>query len=87
VIVAATAIGVAINFLGFNPITALVFSAVINGLLAAPLVVVLMLVSNNRQAMGARTNGKILNAIGWVTAAVMGVAAIALIVTTIVGRI
>jgi Mn2+/Fe2+ NRAMP family transporter len=58
---------------------------VINGLLAAPLVVILMLVSNNRKAMGARTNGPVLNAIGWVTAVVMGVAAIALIVTTILG--
>ena len=85
VIVAATAVGVAINFIGLNPITALVFSAVINGLLAAPLVVVLMLVSNNKKAMGARTNGRILNAIGWITAVVMGVAAVALIVTTILG--
>jgi Mn2+/Fe2+ NRAMP family transporter len=85
VIVAATAIGVAINFLGVNPITALVLSAVINGLLAAPLLVVVMLVANNRRAMGTRTNGRILNAIGWVTAAVMGVAAIALVATTILG--
>jgi NRAMP (natural resistance-associated macrophage protein)-like metal ion transporter len=85
VIVAATAIGVAINFLGLNPITALVFSAVINGLTAAPLVVILMLVSNNRNVMGARRNGRLLNTIGWATAVVMSVAAIALIVTTIVG--
>ena len=83
VIVAATAIGVTINFLGLNPITALVFSAVINGLLAVPLVVILMLVSNNRRAMGERTNGRGLNLLGWVTAAVMGAAAIALIATTI----
>ena len=44
-----------------------------------------MVVSNNRRAVGARTNGRLLNAIGWFTAAVMGVAAIALIVTTIRG--
>jgi NRAMP (natural resistance-associated macrophage protein)-like metal ion transporter len=83
VIVAATAIGIAINFLGLNPITALVFSAIINGLLAAPLLVILMLVSNNRHAMGSRTNGRGLNVLGWITAAVMGAAAIALIATTI----
>ena len=82
VIVAATAIGVAINFLGLNPITALVFSAVINGLLAAPLLVILMLVSNNRRAMGTRTNGRGLNILGWLTAAVMAAAAIGLIATT-----
>ena len=56
-----------------------------NGLTAAPHEVILMVVSNNRRAVGARTNGRLLNAIGWFTAAVMGVAGIALIVTTIRG--
>jgi Mn2+/Fe2+ NRAMP family transporter len=83
VIVAATTIGIAINFLGPNPITALVFSAVINGLLAAPLLVVLMLVSNNPRAMGTRTNCRALNVLGWFTAAVMGAAAIGLVATTV----
>ena len=76
-------VGIAINFLGINPITALVLSAVINGLLAAPLLVILMLVSNNRRAMGERTNGRGLNILGWGTAGVMGAAAIGLIATTI----
>jgi hypothetical protein len=39
----------------------------------------LMLVSNNRKAMGTRTNGRLLNIMGWITAAVMSIAAIALI--------
>jgi NRAMP (natural resistance-associated macrophage protein)-like metal ion transporter len=85
VIAAATLIGMGINFVGLNPIEALVVTAVINGLLAAPLLVVLMLVSNDRKVMGERTNGRIINAIGWVTAAVLSVAAAALIVTTLVG--
>ncbi len=85
VIAVATAIGISINFVGINPITALVLSAVINGLLAAPLLVVLMLVSNDRTVMGSRANGRALNLLGWTTAAVMGVAAIALIATTILG--
>jgi NRAMP (natural resistance-associated macrophage protein)-like metal ion transporter len=85
VIVAATLVGMAINFLGINPITALVLSAVLNGLIAAPLLVLVMLVSNDRRAMGERTNGRLLNVIGWVTTIVMGVAAIGLIVTTIFG--
>ena len=42
-----------------------------------------MLVSNNRAAMGARTNGRLLNVVGWTATIVMGVAAIGLIVTTI----
>jgi NRAMP (natural resistance-associated macrophage protein)-like metal ion transporter len=85
VIVAATLVGMAINFLGINPITALVLSAVLNGLIAAPLLVLVMLVSNDRAAMGERTNGRLLNVVGWVTTIVMGVAAVGLIVTTIFG--
>ena len=84
-IVAATLVGMVIAILEINPITALVLSAVINGLIAAPLLVLVMLVSNNRAAMGERTNGRLLNVIGWVTTIVMGVAAIGLIVTTILG--
>jgi len=63
----------------------LVVTAVINGLLAAPLLVVVMLVSNNRKAMGERTNGRRPNALGWATTAVMAIAAVALVVTTIAG--
>jgi len=85
VIVAATLVGMAINFLGINPIAALVLSAVLNGLIAAPLLVLVMLVSNDRKAMGERTNGRLLNVVGWVTTIVMGLAAIGLVVTTIFG--
>jgi Mn2+/Fe2+ NRAMP family transporter len=85
VIVAATLVGMAINFLGINPITALVLSAVLNGIVAAPLIVLVLLVSNSRSAMGVRTNGRLLNIVGWVTAGVMGLAAVGLIVVTIIG--
>lgn len=85
VIVAATLVGMSIDFLGINPITALVVTAVINGLLAVPLLVLVMLVSNNREVMGERTNGRRLNLLGWATTAVMALAAVALVVVTIVG--
>jgi len=85
VIIAATLVGMAINFLGVNPIDALVWSAVVNGIVAAPLIVLVMLVSNDRAVMGERTNGRLLNVVGWVTAIVMGVAALGLIVTSIFG--
>jgi Mn2+/Fe2+ NRAMP family transporter len=78
-------VGMAINFLGINPITALVLSAVLNGLIAAPLLVLVMLVSNDRAALGERTNGRLLNIVGWATTIVMGVAAVGLIVTSLVG--
>jgi NRAMP (natural resistance-associated macrophage protein)-like metal ion transporter len=85
VIIAATLVGMALNFLGINPITALVLSAVLNGLLAGPLLVLVMLVSNDRRVLGERVNGRLLNVVGWVTTGVMGLAAVGLIVTTIFG--
>jgi len=85
VIVAATLVGMAINFLGVNAITALVLSAVLNGIIAVPLVFLVMIVCNDRAAMGERTNGRLLNVVGWVTTIVMGLAAMGLILTTIFG--
>ncbi len=85
VIAFATLVGVGINFLGINPIDALVLTAVLNGFLAPPLLVLVMLISNNRNVMGERTNGRALNVLGWTTAVVMGLAAIALVVTTVAG--
>lgn len=83
VIVAATAVGVAINFLGINPIQALVVTAILNGLLAPILLILVMLVSNNRKIMGERTNGRMLNIVGWATTLTMAVAAIGLIVVSV----
>jgi NRAMP (natural resistance-associated macrophage protein)-like metal ion transporter len=79
VIVGATLVGMLINFVGINPITALYWTAVLNGLLAPPLLVLIMLIANNRAVMGERTNGLGLNILGWLTTAAMGVAALALI--------
>jgi NRAMP (natural resistance-associated macrophage protein)-like metal ion transporter len=85
VIAVATLIGLAINFLGINPISALVLSAVLNGVIAGPLLILVMLISNDPRAVGERTNGRLLNIVGWITTAVMCIAAIALIVTSLVG--
>ena len=85
IIIVATLVGMVIAIFDVNPIAALVLSAVINGLVAAPLLVLVMLVSNNRAALGERTNGRLLNVVGWVTTIVMGVAGIGLIVTSIFG--
>lgn len=81
VIAVSTLIGVLINFLKIPPVTALVWAAVINGVLAPPLIVVIMLVSNSRKVMGKRTNGKLTNFLGWGTAVIMTAAAIGMFVT------
>jgi NRAMP (natural resistance-associated macrophage protein)-like metal ion transporter len=80
-IAASTLLGMLINFLGINPMKALFLTAVINGFLAPPLLVLIMKVSNNREIMGERVNGHLLNVTGWITAAMMSAAAIALVVT------
>jgi NRAMP (natural resistance-associated macrophage protein)-like metal ion transporter len=81
VIVVATLVGMTINFLGINPIAALFWTAVINGVLAPPLLILIMLIANNRAIMGKRANGWVSNLLGWFTAVVMGAAAIALLLT------
>ncbi len=85
VIVAATVIGMLINFLGINPITALFWTAVLNGFLAPPLLIVIMLIANNKKVMGKRVNGWWLNVLGWFTAVLMTVAAIAFAITFVKG--
>jgi Mn2+/Fe2+ NRAMP family transporter len=81
VIALATLIGMLLNFLGINPITALVYTAIINGVVAVPLLVLILLVANNRDIMGAYTNGRLSNAIGILTAVFMGIAAVVTVVS------
>jgi len=78
VIAVSTLVGVGIDFLGINPIKALFWTAVINGVVAPPLLVVVMLVANNKRVMGDRTNGHFTNMIGWLAALIMSAAAIAM---------
>lgn len=81
VIAVATLVGLGLNFLHINPIVALVYSAVINGVVAVPLLVIILLVANNRAVMREHTNGLLSNIVGIATTALMGAAAIAMIVT------
>jgi NRAMP (natural resistance-associated macrophage protein)-like metal ion transporter len=81
VIAAATLIGLFVNFIGLNPIDALFIVAVINGFLTPPLLIVIMLISNNRAVMGNRVNGVTLNVVGWATAAATLAAAVAFVFT------
>jgi len=81
VIAGATLVGVGMDFAGINPISALFWTAVINGVTAPPLLVVVMLVSNNKRVMGRRKNGLGTNILGWLATAIMFVAAIGMFVT------
>ena len=73
--------GMALNLAGTNPIRMLFLSALLNGLLAPPLLLLVMLVGNNRTIMGERANGPWLNVLGWLATALMSLAAVAFFVT------
>lgn len=81
VMAASTAVALGMNFLDVPPVRALFWTAVINGFLAPPLLVVILLIANNRTIMGKRANGTALNVLGWATAALMFAAAVALVFT------
>lgn len=85
VIGVATVVGLALNLLHINPIRALVYSAIINGVVAVPLLVLILLVANNRAIMKTYTNGRLANAVGAVTVLGMGAAAIAAVLLFIKG--
>jgi NRAMP (natural resistance-associated macrophage protein)-like metal ion transporter len=81
VIIISMLVGLAMNFIGINPIKALIASAVVNGIVAPIIMVFIMLISSNRKIMGNWTNRPLSNIIGWGTTGLMAVAGIAAIVS------
>jgi NRAMP (natural resistance-associated macrophage protein)-like metal ion transporter len=79
VIAVATLVGLLLNVFGVNAIQALVYTAIINGIVAVPLLVLILLVANNRAIMGEHTNGLLSNAVGILTTVAMAVAAVAIV--------
>ncbi len=79
IISAATAIGFVMGFLPINPIQLLVWTAVINGIVAAPIMAMMMLIVTNRTAMGRFRARPSLAWAGWGATALMGVTAVALL--------
>ena len=75
VIALATAGGVALNFIGIDPMKALYLAAVVNGLLAPPLMVVTMLIARNPKVMGKLVISRPLAFGGWLSTAVMWIVA------------
>jgi NRAMP (natural resistance-associated macrophage protein)-like metal ion transporter len=73
--------GLLIDLVGVSPINALLWTAIINGFLAPPLLVVIMLVANHEGIMGKRVNTRWANVLGWTTTAVMFAAALGFVAT------
>ena len=80
-IAVATGVGAVLNFTPLDPIKALFWSAVINGVAAVPIMVMIMLMGSRRQVMGQFTLKLWLTTLGWLASAVMAAAAIGMFAT------
>jgi NRAMP (natural resistance-associated macrophage protein)-like metal ion transporter len=81
IIVICGIIGLSINILGINPIKALVYTSVINGVVSVPILFILMRLSNDNDILQNNTNGRVLNIVGWLTFIVMAILTIIMFVT------
>ncbi len=81
VITVATIIGLMINFIGINPISALVFTAVFNGVAAVPLIFIIAKIARDEKIMGEHKSGWLSNVFVWATFILMTAAAIAMFAT------
>jgi len=85
IIIVATLAGVGINFMPIDPIKALYWSAVLNGLIAVPVMAIMMLVASSPRIMGKLPISPRLRVLGWLCTGVMAAAAIAMIASAFVG--
>ena len=79
-IAAAIIVGAGLNFTSLDPVKALYWSAVVNGVLAAPVMVIVMLIATNPRIMGRLTLGRPIRVLGWLATAVMALASAAFFV-------
>ena len=78
VLVVAMVLGIALNYAGLNAIKLLFTTAVINGVLAPPLILIVVLLTRDRTVMGDAVNSRLVGFLGWVTFLVMVTAAVGL---------
>jgi Mn2+/Fe2+ NRAMP family transporter len=81
ILTVATLIGVALNFIGMNPIKALFWSAVINGVAAVPIMITMMLMTSNQKITGGLRLPTLQRIIGWIATGVMFAVAASMIAT------
>ena len=81
IIALATVGGVILNFMPIDPIKALFWSAVINGVIALPIMIVMMLLGSSERVMGQFRIGKRLRWLGWLATVVMLIAVVAMFIT------
>lgn len=85
VIIFSMIIGLLINFIGFDPIKALIYSAVANGLVAPIMLVLIVLMSSNKKIMGEKVNHPLTTGLGWFITGVMTLASLATVAVFLIG--
>ena len=83
VIAASTLIGLWINFSDIDPIKALVYAAVINGVTAVPILYTIMKIANDKKILENRVNRRFSNVLGWATVSIMGISVAVMFATFI----
>lgn len=86
VIAASTLIGMSLDWVGINPITALYYSAALNGLVAPPLMALIIMIANRKDIMGRFVNSRVSNVLGWVIVLIMALVGVALIASLATGQ-
>ncbi len=76
-----TAVAVGMNFIGLNPMRALVWAGVVQGFSTPPLLLMILLMTNSRRIMGDKVNGRGINVLAGITVAVIFAASIGLVVS------
>lgn len=85
IIIISMAVGLLLNFVGIDPIKALIYSAVFNGLVAPVILLLIVLISSNRAVMGQWVNRKSTTWLGWTVTGLMTVSGIAAIISVLLG--
>ncbi len=80
VIIVATLVGLVINFIGIDPVKALIITAVLNGVVAVPLIFLIARIASNKEIMGEYKSSTLSNVVVWITFVLMATAAIAMFV-------
>jgi Mn2+/Fe2+ NRAMP family transporter len=81
VIAVSTTIGLGINFVNIDPIKALIYTAVINGITAVPILFVILRIANDKKILEDKTNSSVSNVLGWLTFLIMGISVVILLFT------
>jgi len=84
VIIFSVLIGLALNFFGINPIKALYYSAYLNGIIAVPLLVAIMIAGNDKKIMGEETHPAWVKFFGWLAVIFMSLAVLVSIIIRVI---